>query len=137
VLLFHGRDWVVVLIYQADLALVFGMGPLKMLHAWSLAIEERFYLLWPLALLGLLALKNLRIALTVLLTSVLLAGLWRMAALQFWMRVAARLITVSTCASVGYYSAPAWVSGSAGTGAPIATALADAGLAGIASGWSI
>jgi len=54
----------VVLIYQADLALVFGMGPLKMLHAWSLAVEERFYLLWPLALLGLLALKNLRIALT-------------------------------------------------------------------------
>jgi len=81
---FHVRDWVVVLIYQADLALVFGMGPLKMLHAWSLAIEERFYLLWPLALLGLLALKNLRIALPVLLTSVLLAGLWRTAALQLW-----------------------------------------------------
>ena len=81
---FHVRDWVVVLIYQADLALVFGMGPLKMLHAWSLGIEERFYLLWPLALLGLLALKNLRIALTVLLISVLLAGLWRMAALQLW-----------------------------------------------------
>ncbi|MFG3454007.1 acyltransferase family protein [Stutzerimonas stutzeri] len=81
---FHVRDWVVVLIYQADLALVFGMGPLKMLHAWSLGIEERFYLLWPLALLGLLALRNLRVALTVLLTSVLLAGLWRMAALQLW-----------------------------------------------------
>lgn len=81
---FHVRDWVVVLIYQADLALVFGMGPLKMLHAWSLGIEERFYLLWPLALLGLLALRNLRVALTVLLVSVLLAGLWRMTALQLW-----------------------------------------------------
>lgn len=81
---FHVRDWVVVLIYQADLGLVFGMGPSKLLHAWSLGIEERFYLLWPLALLGLLILKSLRVVLAVLLTSVLLVGLWRMAALQFW-----------------------------------------------------
>ncbi|WP_313240475.1 acyltransferase family protein [Stutzerimonas kunmingensis] len=81
---FHVRDWVVVLIYQADLALVFGMGPSKMLHAWSLGIEERFYLLWPLALIGLLVLKNRRVALAVLLTVVLLAGLWRLAALQLW-----------------------------------------------------
>lgn len=79
---FHVRDWVVVLIYQADLALVFGMGPEKMLHAWSLGIEERFYLLWPLALLGLLALRRQRTALTVLLVGVLLVVLWRMSALQ-------------------------------------------------------
>lgn len=79
---FHIRDWIVVLIYQADLALVFGMGPQMMLHAWSLGIEERFYLLWPLGLLGLLALRNLRVALTLLLAGIALLGLWRMAAVQ-------------------------------------------------------
>ncbi|MBV2134482.1 acyltransferase [Pseudomonas sp. MAP12] len=81
---FHVRDWVTVLIYQADLALVFGMGPEKMIHAWSLGIEERFYLLWPLALLGLLALRSQCAALTVLLAGALLVGLWRLAALQLW-----------------------------------------------------
>ncbi|MBA1276919.1 MULTISPECIES: acyltransferase family protein [Pseudomonadaceae] len=79
---FHIRDWIVVLIYQADLALVFGMGPQMMLHAWSLGIEERFYLLWPPALLGLMALRNLRVALTLLLAGIALLGLWRMTALQ-------------------------------------------------------
>jgi len=83
-LFFHIRDWIVVLIYQADLALVFGMGPDKMTHAWSLAIEERFYLLWPLALLGLLALRNLRAALVLLLAALLLVSLWRLMALQLW-----------------------------------------------------
>jgi len=83
-LFFHIRDWLVVLLYQADLALVFGFGPQMLLHAWSLGIEERFYLLWPLALLGLLALKNLRLALKLLLAVIVLVGLWRMAALQLW-----------------------------------------------------
>ncbi|MDT3708811.1 MAG: acyltransferase [Pseudomonadaceae bacterium] len=81
---FHARDWVMVLLYQADLALIVGMGPQMMLHTWSLGIEERFYLLWPLSLVGLLALRNLRVALAVLLAGFLLIGLWRMAALQLW-----------------------------------------------------
>ncbi|WP_312928378.1 acyltransferase family protein [Stutzerimonas nitrititolerans] len=79
---FHIRDWIVVLIYQADLALVFGMAPQMMLHTWSLGIEERFYLLWPLALLGLLALRNLRVALVLLIIGISVVGLWRMTALQ-------------------------------------------------------
>lgn len=83
-LFFHIRDWIVVLLYQADLALVFGMGPDKMTHAWSLGIEERFYLLWPLMLLGLLALRSLRVALVVLLAAMLLVTLWRLMALQLW-----------------------------------------------------
>lgn len=81
---FHARDLVAVLIYQADLALVFGMGPDKMAHAWSLGIEERFYLLWPLVLLGLVALRNLRMALAALLAAMVLVSLWRMLALQLW-----------------------------------------------------
>lgn len=81
---FHARDLITVLIYQADLALVFGMGPEMLTHAWSLGIEERFYLLWPLALLGLLRLKNLRAALLALLAAVVLVSLWRAAALQVW-----------------------------------------------------
>lgn len=81
---FHMRDWIAVLIYQADLALALGFGPEKMTHAWSLGIEERFYLLWPLALLGLIGLKNLRLALWLLLAVVLLVGLWRMTSLQLF-----------------------------------------------------
>lgn len=81
---FHIRDLVTVLIYQADLALVFGMGPEKMTHAWSLGVEERFYLLWPLVLLGLLALRNQRVALAAVLTAMLLVSLWRVTALQLW-----------------------------------------------------
>ncbi len=79
---FHARDWFVVLTYQADLALVFGMAPEKMIHAWSLGVEERFYLLWPLALLGLLAL-SVRKAVLAVLVIVVLIGFWRMTALQF------------------------------------------------------
>jgi peptidoglycan/LPS O-acetylase OafA/YrhL len=46
-----------------------------MRHLWSLAAEEQFYLLWPLALVGLTAARVSRRALTIAL-AVLVAGMW-------------------------------------------------------------
>src|SRR6266478_5921498 len=44
----------VVLFYVANWAWAIGLPLGLYSHAWSLAIEEQFYVLWPLALLGLL-----------------------------------------------------------------------------------
>ena len=51
-------------------------GPPSLLeHFWSLAIEEQFYLVWPLVMLGVTRLRR-GIALIVLLGATLLAGAW-------------------------------------------------------------
>lgn len=41
-----------------------GIGPLS--HAWSLSVEEQFYIIWPLLLMGVLRLKSKGLALAVL-----------------------------------------------------------------------
>jgi len=43
-----------------------GIGPLS--HAWSLSVEEQFYIIWPLLLMGLLKLKNKGLVLAILST---------------------------------------------------------------------
>ncbi len=45
-----------------------------MLHFWSLAVEEQFYLLWPLLLLAATRVRRPRLALTVLATAILVAS---------------------------------------------------------------
>ena len=50
-------------------------APSPLNHTWSLAIEEQFYLVWPLIVAGLLAWSNRSIATAVLWTSILLAAI--------------------------------------------------------------
>lgn len=45
-------------IYMADYARTLGLRPAVLDHMWSLSVEEHFYLVWPLVLLGLLRLPK-------------------------------------------------------------------------------
>jgi peptidoglycan/LPS O-acetylase OafA/YrhL len=56
--LFYYANWHFIASSQSYFATSAGLSPL--LHTWSLAIEEQFYLLWPVILLGLIGLASRR-----------------------------------------------------------------------------
>jgi peptidoglycan/LPS O-acetylase OafA/YrhL/lysophospholipase L1-like esterase len=70
--LFYSANWHQIFAHQSYFAQFAAPSPLR--HTWSLAIEEQFYLVWPLALMGLLVLGrgSRRIGLVVI--GLLIAG---------------------------------------------------------------
>jgi peptidoglycan/LPS O-acetylase OafA/YrhL len=66
-------NWRQIFSHQDYFALFTSPSPLD--HTWSLAIEEQFYLIWPLVFVGLLAWWRGAVAKAVLVTSLVLAGI--------------------------------------------------------------
>jgi len=48
---FHVRDIAALLLYVGNIAAIVGSFPEKLMHGWSLGLEEQFYLIWPLFML--------------------------------------------------------------------------------------
>lgn len=72
----HTRDSIMAAVYMADYSRTLGIVPGTIDHLWSLSVEEHFYLVWPLLLLGLLQLpRNWTIA--ALAGLVAAATIWR------------------------------------------------------------
>lgn len=63
-------------LYVSNVAAAIGMPLLSLGHTWSLAMEEQFYLLWPVALIGLLRVRK-NWAMLLLVGAVVLCGAWR------------------------------------------------------------
>lgn len=47
----HGRDALLAGLYLSDYSYAFWKAPEYLLHTWTLGVEEKFYLLWPAALM--------------------------------------------------------------------------------------
>jgi peptidoglycan/LPS O-acetylase OafA/YrhL len=70
--MFYSANWHQVFAHQSYFAQYGPASPLR--HTWSLAIEEQFYLLWPLVLMGLLVLAKGRRHSVLVATGVLAVG---------------------------------------------------------------
>jgi peptidoglycan/LPS O-acetylase OafA/YrhL len=70
-------DASIALLYLSDYTAAYGHLSETIKHTWSLAVEEHFYLLWPLVVMGLCRLPK-RTAVMLLLAAYLLATAWRL-----------------------------------------------------------
>jgi peptidoglycan/LPS O-acetylase OafA/YrhL len=78
----HARDVALVAFYLSDYSQAFWHNPKVLIHTWSLAVEEHFYLIWPFVIL-LLARIKLRWRLTALVAIYLLTSAWRVYEYEF------------------------------------------------------
>lgn len=79
---FHVRDIAALLLYVGNIAAIVGSFPEKLMHGWSLGLEEQFYLVWPLFMLALWRRCQGATGKALLLLYVLLTG-WRLLNLQW------------------------------------------------------
>ena len=91
----HLLDVAVVSTYLSDYAAAFFRMPVRLGHTWSLAIEEHFYLLWPLVLLLVLRLPR-RYAIAMLFGLAVLATAWRWESVDLFHRWAFNYVRFDT-----------------------------------------
>ena len=73
-------DVAITVVYAVNWARAFDIPPKLLGHAWSLSIEEQFYLLWPLILIVMLrAISSRQRIATVILLGAVVSYLWRVA----------------------------------------------------------
>lgn len=71
------RDATIALLYLSDYTAAYGELAEPIKHTWSLSVEEHYYLLWPLAVMGLCRLPR-RTAVLLLAGSYVIATAWRL-----------------------------------------------------------
>lgn len=73
----HVRDALLAATYLSDYAVAFWQVPKYVGHTWSLSVEEHFYLLWPLVVLGLSRIKRRKVVVYLLIVAYIAETFYR------------------------------------------------------------